>query len=214
MPSVSPWTVTLPAQCIKVSELVFHLSTAGFSYIFHVDDRGDLILDHYGAPTPTARPEPTEPSIGWQRVQSRRDFPDAGRGDMRLPAIHIAHPNGGGHTVSKFVYKSYEVVPGKPTLPGLPATFGTVDHVSTLLITLVDAHSDLEAVLAYSVFGCGALTRSWSLTNRGKHAVVIERAASISVDFPSGDLELVHHHGNWGRECMIVRRKVEHGTQG
>lgn len=217
MPYISPSSI-MHSVSIKVSgpdsSPVFHLSTSVFSYIFHVNEVGDLVLDHYGAPATAATPEPDTDVVGWMRVQRRREFPDVGRGDMRLPAIHISHAGRGGHTVSAFAYSSHTIVDGKPPLPGLPATFGNSKVVKTLQVTMVDKYSDVEAVLSYSVFGCGALARSWALTNKGSADITIERAASICVDFPSEDLEFIHQYGNWARECMTVRRKVEQGTQG
>lgn len=197
---------------IHITDKHFHLSAPGLSYHFHIAD-GDVIHDHFGAPTATV-PVDTRVSIGPQANQARREFPDVGRGDMRLPAVHIAH--GKGTTVTRFQYTSHEIGRGKQrgSLPGLPATFGAEDDVATLRIHLADQHAGLTAVLDYAVFKCGAIARSARITNASSDKVTIHRAASAVVDFGSDEKELVGLYGNWSRECMVSRRKVEHGFQG
>ncbi|WOO84247.1 Alpha-galactosidase C [Vanrija pseudolonga] len=197
---------------VEVNDKTFILNAPGLTYIFHVDDKGDLKLDHYGAPTPRARK--TDPDTDcWMPDGIRREFPDAGRGDMRLPVLHLMH--NAGHTVSRFVYERHEVLPGKPSLEGLPSTFGGADDVTTLRVQLVDLRSGVQVVLSYSVFHrLPVITRSYTVTNSGKEAVTILRAASVGIDLPSAEYDLVHHHGHWSRECQVVRRNVDHGIQG
>jgi alpha-galactosidase len=189
---------------------VFILRTPALAYILRVDAHGDLVHSHFGAPTSSA-PVEAHDLGGWVREQCRREFPDVGRGDMRLPAVHIAHAS--GHTVSHFVYASHRVVEGKPALVGQPHTHGD-EGVSTLLVELEDAKSGVGATLRYSVFARGAIVRSVSVRNDSKQDIRLERLASLALDFASGPLEMVHHFGNWSREFMHVRRKVEHGNQG
>lgn len=198
------------AVTITGSPPSFALRTPSLSYRFHVDASGDLVHDHFGSPTCSA-PHGSGHVAGWMRDQRRREFPDAGRGDLRLPGVHIAHT--GGDTVSQFVYASHEVVEGKPPLEGLPATYGDADDVSTLLVFLEDKYSDIKAVLRYSVFNCGAIVRSFTLKNASKDSVTIQRAA-IALDMPSMDLDMVYTYGNCIREFQTTRRRVEHGTQG
>lgn len=190
---------------------VFILRTPSFSYILRVDANGDLVHAHFGAPSSTA-PAEAHDLGGWVREQCRREFPDVGRGDMRLPAVHIQHAS--GHTVSHFSYAGYKVLEGKPALVGQPHTHGGEDAVSTLQVQMKDSKSDVTATLSYSVFARGAIARSVAIRNDSKKEIRIERLASLSLDMPSGPLEMVHHYGNWGREFAHVRRKVEHGNQG
>ena len=76
----------------------------------------------------------------------RREFPDVGRSDVRLPAIHISHAD--GNTVTALTYKSHEILEGKPGLPGLPATYGEDGDVSTIIVHLYDNISDVSAALS------------------------------------------------------------------
>lgn len=140
----------------------------------------------------------------------RREFPDVGRSDFRLPAIHIKHAD--GDTVSAFAYQSHEIVPGKPSLPGLPATFGNDEEVTTLIVKLYDNYSDISAALSYSIFPeYNAIARSFQITNNGTNNISIERAASFSTDLPNLDLKMLELQGDWSHEANRVIRSVDFG---
>ncbi|WVQ71903.1 hypothetical protein IAR50_001445 [Cryptococcus sp. DSM 104548] len=227
LPSLSTLSSSLvfpPDTCPRVSEttpihvdgLSFTLSSPLVSYQFHVDDDGDLVHDYFGAYTPDLVRELPASRDGWRGplARSRREFPDQGRGDFRLPAFHIRH--GSGHTVSQFVYESHQIIESKPPLEGLPATWGDASSVSTLLIHMADRPSALlRATLSYSIFpDIGAITRSFELQNVGDENVVLERAMSWSVDMPVADWEMVQLSGDWAREGKVIRRPVYPGVQG
>ncbi|KAI8936679.1 hypothetical protein NX059_007074 [Plenodomus lindquistii] len=191
----------------------FTLNADGMSYLFHVEaDSGDLISDHFGGPASDFTPPATILPWGWndEKANVRREFPDIGRSDFRLPAIHIEHAD--GDTVSAFLYQSHEVVQGKPSLPGLPATYGEAGDVTTLIVQLYDNVSDVSAALSYSIFPkYNAIARSFSITNNGTNDLVVERAYSFSTDFPNVDLDMIEPHGDWSHEFQTVRRKVDYG---
>ncbi|PFH62908.1 hypothetical protein XA68_11227 [Ophiocordyceps unilateralis] len=195
----------------------FALNGDNVSYRFHVDGAtGDLVSDHFGAPVdgPSIESD-AEPIQGWVDVVGRiqRELPDLGRGDFRLPAVQIRQTE--GYTVSDFRYHSHQLVEGKPSLKGLPSTFGSDSDVSTLLVHLYDNFSQVAADLSYSVFPrYDAVVRSVSITNRGEGNITVEKLASMSVDMPFGDYDMVELKGDWAREGMRVRRKVDYGTQG
>lgn len=202
---------------IEVDGTSFALHGDNVSYRFHVDNStGDLISDHFGAPAPedgiTAEIGPVN---GWGTLPNRvrRELPDLGRGDFRTPALQIRQA--AGHTVSDFRYKSHEVVEGKPALPGLPSTFGDSGDVSTLVVRMYDTYSSVEADLSYSIFPkYDAIVRSVNITNKGNGTITLEKLASLSVDLPNQELEMLELKGDWAREGMRIRRKVDFGTQG
>jgi alpha-galactosidase len=100
-------------------------------------------------------------------------------------------------------------------LPGLPATFGNEDDVTTIVIHLYDKYSTIAADLMYSVFPrYDAIVRSVTVTNKGGGAVVIEDLASLSVDLPFEDLDMIYLRGEWARETHRQRRKIDYGLQG
>lgn len=119
--------------------------------------------------------------------------------------------------MTRFVYSSHEITAGKPPLEGLPATFGEVDAVSTLNIKLKDEVAMVDAILSYSVFPAhNAFARSFKIDNRGEGDIVIEAAASFSVDLGAAaeGREMIQLSGEWAREAQIIRRKVYPGFQG
>ncbi|PHH64309.1 hypothetical protein CDD81_4793 [Ophiocordyceps australis] len=195
----------------------FALNGARVSYRFHVDNSsGDLISDHFGASVDGDSIEAElGPIHGWVGVigRVRREFPDQGSGDFRTPAIRIRQSQ--GYAVSRFRYQSHQVTKGKPSLQGLPSTFGTDDQVSTLTIHMWDKYSSVAANLSYSVFPeYDAIVRSTVVTNKGNASITIEKLASLNVDLPHGDYDMLQLRGDWAREGMRVRRKVDFGSQG
>jgi alpha-galactosidase len=194
----------------------FTLGAKSLSYILRVDTDGELVGVHFGAATGVTDSEVVPDLGGWQREQRRREIPTAGRGDLRVPGVHISHSGAGGHTVSRFTYVSHSVVNGKPALSGQPHTFAgdEEDDVQTLHVEVEDKASNVAATLSYSVFARGAIARNVTLKNNGSADITLERVASLALDLPSGDLEMVHHYGSWAHEFGHVRRKVVHGTQG
>lgn len=194
----------------------FALNGNSVTYRFHVDeDTGDLISDHFGG-SATEDVLIESPQVnGWVGLPGRvrREYPDLGRGDFRVPAVRIRQS--AGYTVSDLRYRSHDVVAGKPALPGLPSTFGTADEVTTLVIHMYDNYSSIAVDMSYSIFPRhDAIVRSVNITNQGEHNITIEKLASLSVDLPFADMDMIELRGDWAREATKVRRKVEYGTQG
>lgn len=176
---------------------------------------GDLIGDHFGgsAYETVSIPDPTV--NGWVGLPGRvrREFPDLGRGDFRSPAVRIRQSE--GYTVSDLQYQSHQVVQGKPDLVGMPGLFGSEADVTTLVVRLYDNYSSVAADLTYSVFPAyDAVVRSVNITNMGDGEITVEKLASFSVDLPYEDLDMIELRGDWARENMRTKRKVEYGTQG
>ncbi|KAF4975627.1 hypothetical protein FZEAL_7618 [Fusarium zealandicum] len=202
---------------IRVDGTSFALNGDNVSYRFHVDNTtGDLINDHYGGPVSedgiTAEIGPVQ---GWVGLlgRVRREFPDHGRGDFRLPAFQIQQSS--GTTVTDFRYRSHQVVKGKPGLPGLPSTFGDSEDVSTLVVHLYDNYSSIAADLTYSIFPkYDAIVRSVNITNQGNTTINLNKVSSWSIDLQHDDMDLIEIRGDWAREGMRLRRKVDFGTQG
>jgi alpha-galactosidase len=117
--------------------------------------------------------------------------------------------------MTKFAYASHDIVQGKPKIEGLPSTFAADDEVETLIVTLKDETAQLSVDLRYSIFPkVNTITRSFTITNHGTHEATIERAASFSTDMEEKDWAMVYLAGDWTREGVQHRRKIEHGTQG
>ncbi|KAF4448376.1 putative alpha-galactosidase C precursor [Fusarium austroafricanum] len=202
---------------IQVDGTSFALNGDNVSYRFHVDNTtGDLINDHYGGPVAEdGIAAEIGPIQGWVTLigRVRREFPDHGRGDFRIPAFQLQQAS--GTTVTDFRYKSHDVVQGKPGLPSLPSTFGEDGDVSTLVVHMYDNYSSIAADLSYSIFPKhDAIVRSVNITNRGNSTINLRKVSSWSVDLQQDNLDLIEIKGDWAREGMRVRRKVDFGTQG
>jgi alpha-galactosidase len=186
------------------------------SYRFHVDEQtGDLRSDHFGGPvTETPVIPGTTPTHGWSTTScQRREFPESGKGDFRNPAVFIKHHE--GFTVSRFNYQSYDIVDEKPQFPELPATFGNMGEVKTLIVHLYDKQSDVAADLHYSVFPeHDTIVRRVVLTNKSDRPVTVEKLSSMSIDLPYAEYDMVGLRGEWTRERTEFRRKVDYGMQG
>lgn len=195
---------------LVVTGETFHLFSEDVSYIFRVDKDKDLVLDHFGARTDAARPSQPE-GYSWAKDQRRREFPTAGRGDLRVPAVHIAHA--AGHTVSQFKTFGYFTYAGKRPNGGLPKTLDAGSEAYTLGVFLADEVNQVFAQAFYSIFSCGAVARSFTIVNQGDEDIVLERAGT-ALELPSAELDMVHLYGSWAREMQVARRRVEHGTQG
>ncbi|MGB3721144.1 MAG: alpha-galactosidase, partial [Hyphomicrobiaceae bacterium] len=118
-------------------------------------------------------------------------------------------------TASELVYDSHRIVPGKPKLPGLPATYvERDDEAETLEITMKDPASGLAVVLSYTVFEkWNAIARSARLINNGSTAIEVQRALSMSVDFAHDRYDLLQLSGAWARERYVHRRPLVPGLQ-
>ena len=140
-----------------------------------------------------------------------QEYPSFGLGDLREGALTVTGPDGTCAVDLRVV--DAKVEDGKPTLEGLPATFG--DDAKTLRLSLKDAHTGLEVELLYSLFeGCAAVTRSARLLNAGAGDLSVTRAYSLCLDLPDSEWELITLSGGWARERSIVRRRVQPGEQG
>ncbi|KAB8069136.1 putative alpha-galactosidase C [Aspergillus leporis] len=206
------------SNAVAVDGTTFTLNGDNVSYRFHVNETsGDLLSDHFGGALtgPSFKTPDPEAFGGWVGVAGRvrREFPDQGRGDFRIPAVRIRQS--AGYTLTDLQYQSHSVVQGKPDLPGLPATHGNEEDVTTLVVKLYDNYSSIAVDLSYSIFPkYDAIVRSVNVTNKGTGNITVEALASFSADFPYEDLDMISLNGDWAREAHRQRRKVEYGTQG
>lgn len=143
----------------------------------------------------------------------KQEYPSFGTSDYRYPAHEILTQN--GSRISNFQYETYQVIPGKPPLHPLPATYvENPEEAETLEITLVDPILKGTLILSYTIFSNRAvICRNSRFINNGKDAFFLENVMSTSVDFPDNDFELVHLTGAWARETHIETSKISKGIQ-
>ena len=136
-----------------------------------------------------------------------------GKGDFRSPAVLVDYSN--GMTTLDFVYQGHRIVEGKPQLPNtLAQSYSeTTEDSTTLQIQMADKKLPIYLQMNYTVFkDCDVIVRSCILTNRTKQNIVIRNLASLQLDLPDANWDIVTFDGAWARERAITRRHLENGT--
>ena len=143
----------------------FHLYNRHVSYIFKVLKNGHLGQLYYGKHIRDRESfdhllEMQARSMAVCRFEGdlcfslehlKQEYPAYGSGDMRHPAMDIVQEN--GSRIIDFTYQSYEIVKGKPKLPGLPATYVEDEsEATTLLVTMYDTVMETELILSYTIY--------------------------------------------------------------
>lgn len=207
---------------------IIRLDSRRTSYIMRVGETGHLENLYYGR---RLRPDSDLNALAQKRVigigtgvaYSERKplvFMDTmcletstpGKGDFRTPAVQVEYSN--GMTTLDFIYKSHRFIEGKPKFPGLIAQSYArkASEATTLQVYLVEKNLRLLLTLNYTMFTeCDVLVRSCILTNGTKENIVIRNLASLQLDLPDADWNVVSFDGAWARERSVTRRHLEEG---
>lgn len=139
-------------------------------------------------------------------------YPTSGRGDFRPAALCAVGADGTDCTVLH--YAGFEIEPGKPAIPGLPAAYVEEQaEADTLIVHMQDEKTGLQVDLRYTVMTrLHALTQSVRIVNGGKDAVVLHDPASACVSLRGG-YDLLHLHGAWAKERSVERIPAMHGIR-
>ena len=144
------------------------------------------------------------------------EYPVYGNTDFRSPALEVFQPEDGSR-ISDLRFKDHEIIAGKPSLAGLPATWvERDDEGATLIVGLEDSKLGLRVELSYTVFtSLPVIARSARILNRGRFPLILYRALSCSVDFSSSHTEasFLHLFGAHLREREIRCTPLRPGTQ-
>lgn len=207
-------------------ERVFKLDTPNTTYMIGIVDEEDFVGHiYYGRKLREAEAaylmRTGEPPFVPGRNNRERcsfydcfpfEYPTSGLGDYREGCIGVRTP--GGHVGSMLSYVSHEIVPGKPKLDGLPATFGTEEECTTLKLVCADRYIGMQVELLYTVFhDVDVITRSVKVTNTGKEHFYLTRVYSACIDMDNRDYDMVSLHGSWARERHIQRKSLGYGIQ-
>ncbi len=186
-----------------------HLHNRLVSYVIRVLDDGSLGHLHFGAPLTAGRSyaglAPASGSFDNRLGETiPLEYPTAGSGDYRVPALDVRLRDGSG--VLRLRYVGHEISAGKAPLDGLPATYvESDDEATTLTVRLADDPSGVEVELAYTIFaGRPVIARSARVRNGGPTDVSVETAMSASLDLPDAEWTLVRLAGAWARERHVV----------
>ena len=210
---------------IYISNNQFHLQTKNTSYIFQVYDNTYLAhlywgekldksidLTHFHNEFIYSRANavhvPIKPDNSMFLSDLQCEFSVFGGGDYRTPTVHVRHQN--SSTVTEFVYDGYKLIPGKPKLEGLPASYSENDAES-VEIYLKDKLTGFKAVLLYSVFeNYNCITRSIRYVNDGETTMHLLSAQSATVDLYGTDYSYLNLYGDWLRERNMEWIKPGH----
>ena len=142
---------------------------------------------------------------------TKQEYGVYGTTDYRRPAVEVLQEN--GSRLSDFQYQGYEIIPGKPKLEGLPATYTeSEDEAETLVLILKDSVTGVTLRLLYTLFAQdGILARSAQFVNEGKQSVHLTAAMSLCMDLPDCNYEWMQFSGAWARERHLITRKLEPG---
>ncbi len=140
------------------------------------------------------------------------EFSFFGYGDFRADALRLRDMSTGSDT-TMFYYKSAKKLSGRVDIPGLP--YADADgNTETLEITMVDAVTGCELKLYYTVFAdCDVISRYFTLTNKGKNPVKIEKCMMLCLDIERDDLDMITFHGSHCFERMMTREHVAPGNR-
>lgn len=140
------------------------------------------------------------------------EFPEHGMGDFRESVFCLRTES--GHRASELEYRRFEIVPGKPKLPDMPATWGGEEDCTTLKLYCEDRLTGVQVCLQYTVFeDVDAVTRSVIVENQGKERVYLEKIYSCCLDMEDRDFQVVSLMGAWARERNIQRLPLGYGRQ-
>lgn len=200
------------------------LDSGTVTYVLQVVDGHHLIHRYFG-PTIREWHEAGNPQYAktdfttdaaWTIPNASRDdvpfeYPVFGRGDFRSPAIAVRLSD--GTSVIEPQFASWQVVPGKSALPGLPATFGSSEECQTLETTLVDEASGLVVKLYHTVFaGLSVVAQHQILENRGDSTIILEKADSATLNLTAGMWDVLSLYGTHAKEANVDRVPLGHGN--
>ncbi len=122
-----------------------------------------------------------------------------GKGDLRETAIEAEYED--GLQSLDLVYSDYEIMEGKPELPGLPSSYGEDSECMSLRIELKDRNGGLEVSLLYSVFEENdVIARSMCVTNSSDKDIRLKKAMSLQLDLDADEYVFHSFTGAWTRE--------------
>ncbi|ERL65088.1 alpha-galactosidase [Schleiferilactobacillus shenzhenensis] len=139
-------------------------------------------------------------------------YPAFGYPDLREPAVVVADETGSRITDLRFEHRT--ALARKPAISGLPSAqadeatkswaYSLRDQALGLTVTLI-----ISADVDHDVF-----TQHVVYTNKGPHALTIERAFSFNWDFLSDQYTMLDLTGAWSRETHLQMVPLHQGTQG
>ena len=207
---------------------VFTLQTKNTTYQMKADDKDVFLHTYYGEKTDNSDKSylircadrgfsgnPYEVGT-FDRSYSLDMLPQEyscfGTGDYRISALRVRQAD--GSRAAELRYAGCETRKGKYAIPGLPAAYGAQEEADTLEVILKDEACGIEVRLLYGVFEKkDVITRAVRITNRSERPVVLEKAASLCLDWQQGDFDWLTFYGRHAMERNVQRTGIAHGVQ-
>ena len=203
------------------------LATRNTTYQMQIGSLGHLLHLYYGRRTAgdclDYQYPPHDAGFSPQPYEDRRarnismdilpqEYSGSNTGDFRLPALEL-RTDAGVHGVD-LRYVGHDILPGKYGVAGMPCARAGEGEAETLTVHLEDVATGIRVELLYGVYGeRDVITRAARITNGGAEGVTLLKAASMCLDLPFGNWELLHFHGRHAMERIPERVKLMRGIQ-
>jgi len=179
---------------------VFRLDGGGSSYVFGVNERGELQQLYWGGrlgatdSIPAAKAMREWASFDSSYTNTPQEYAGWGAGLFMEPALKVTFADGNRDLVLH--YQSHA------------ATASGFD------VVLKDISRPIFVTLHYAMDpGSGILARWATIENRGTDAVTVEQAAAASWALPAGKYMLNYLTGRWAGEWTLNREEVAGGAR-
>lgn len=187
-----------------------------FHRINHWSDQCVMpVADHAFSPVPEQMYDTAE---NFSLDSQQEEFPATGQTDFRAAAIEAETAD--GTCIAELLYETYRIIPGKPPVQGLPATYTEQDsEADTLEIDLKDHDSGLLVTLSYTVWNtCDVICRHVQVKNTGtgiyhEKPIILRKIMSMNVDFAGSRYRMLQLSGAHARERHPVFRPLYQGIQ-
>ena len=197
--------------------LLFHLQTKNTSYVFCVSDFNALEHLYYGAKIPLDNVKYiSNRQIYAHHAHESRDsrrfsastvgleISPFNSGDIRTPSV--VYDCGGNVDCNRLRYQSHKIYKGRAALDGLPYSRAD-EETETLEVILTDDENNVEFTLGYTVYAStDVIARYQTIKNTGKQPVVIQKFASMCLDFYGMQFDTVTLEGMYLYEKAHVSR--------
>lgn len=146
-----------------------------------------------------------DPFVTYQNVPAELTF--FGNGDYREPTVSVISPT--GDRLTELLFDSYEILPEKPRIEGMPSMSGG----ETLVLHLIDRYSLFAADLFYTVYDdAPVIARHAVYRNLSEIPLLLDRAYSFALSLPENGYDLLSLEGAWARERTPERTRMRHGV--
>ncbi len=203
---------------------VFFLNTKNTEYQIKINEYGMLIHSYYGGSVGytdmsflikyldrgfSSNPFESRGNRGLSADTLPSEYSTYGAADFRVSALMTVAEN--GSRTCDLRYIGHEITNEKYKIEGLPYVRGEKDKVDTLRIDLLDDHIGIRVSLYYGVFEeKDIITRHTAITNVSDADIYITKAASMCMDIPYGDCDMIHFHGRHAMERLTERTALTH----